>query len=118
MSFKNARRLFAWKVESVIENMMQPMKIPECRTFRFPGLSIEYFRINIMKNRIFPYPSRPEGHPTRDQTSERICEYHFLVPKQRQMARLTNYCMIQKQQICFYLIKSCSIHKKRESGVV
>ena len=57
MSFKNARRLFAWKVESVIENMMQPMKIPECRTFRFPGLSIEYCRIIMMKigfSRILP----------------------------------------------------------------
>jgi len=33
------------------------MKIPECKTFRFPGLSIEYCRIIMMKigfSRILP----------------------------------------------------------------
>jgi hypothetical protein len=57
--------------------MMPPMKIPECTTSGVPGFSMEYFRILMMKNRIFPYPSRHEGHPPRDHVTEWICECLF-----------------------------------------
>ena len=44
-------------MRSVRENMMQSMEIPECKAFRFYGLSIECFRIVMMKtgfSRILP----------------------------------------------------------------